>query len=121
METVHQNGVCEFTFMSNVSYADLWYEVLFDVLFNGPDGRQVTVPGFWTGGNIFKVRFSSPQVGAYTYQTICSDPTNADLHDRAGRANRCRRYRDPQPRPRACPLSQTRAGGSGGTPGDRGG
>ena len=52
------------------------FDIHFDVIFRGPDGRTVTVPGFYDGngtggenGNVWKVRFSADKVGRWTYKT----------------------------------------------------
>ncbi len=38
------------------------------------DDQLITVPGFWDGGNTFKVRFSPPTLGRWTYKTASSQP-----------------------------------------------
>jgi hypothetical protein len=65
-------------------YADPFNEVELDVVFSGPEGATQRVPAFWAGGGVWRVRFATPQLGTYRYQTICSDADNADLHGQAG-------------------------------------
>jgi hypothetical protein len=84
MATFHQNEVFECSFTSSTTYADPFHEVNFEIVFTAPEGSEITVPGFWAGGNDFKARFSSPQVGVFAYRTVCSDVGNVDLHDRRG-------------------------------------
>jgi hypothetical protein len=84
MATIHQNRIFECSFTSSKSYRDPFQEVDFDVVFSGPGGNEITIPGFWAGDATFKARFSSARTGEYTYRTVCSDPGNADLHDRRG-------------------------------------
>jgi hypothetical protein len=36
-------------------------------------GRSITVPGFWDGGKIWKVRFAPPCAGVWKYETISVD------------------------------------------------
>ena len=55
-----------------------------DVTFTAPDGKTVRVPAFWAGGDVWKVRYASPQVGAHSYRTTCSDPDDAGLNGRVG-------------------------------------
>ena len=37
--------------------------------FSGPDGTRITVPGFYTGGNIWKIRFSPTKPGRWSMIT----------------------------------------------------
>ena len=50
------------------------------------NGRTLTVPGFWDGGNGFRFRFVCPEKGVWTFRTVCSDRENAALHERRGTA-----------------------------------
>ncbi|MBP6963745.1 MAG: DUF4038 domain-containing protein [Armatimonadetes bacterium] len=52
-------------------------DVEMDVIFVGPSG-EFPVPAFRAGGNAFRVRFSSPNPGRYTYRTICSSDVGLD-------------------------------------------
>jgi hypothetical protein len=54
-----------------------------DVVFHGPSGDH-RVPAFWAGGNEWRVRFAAPLPGRYQYSTVCSDPSDAGLHNRTG-------------------------------------
>ncbi len=62
------------------SYTDPFNDVEVDVAFTDECGRETRVPAFWAGDSIWRVRFSSPELGTYTYRTICSDESNPDLH-----------------------------------------
>jgi hypothetical protein len=42
------------------------------------------VPAFWGGGSDWRVRFSTPEPGAYAYRTVCSNPADAGLHNQTG-------------------------------------
>jgi hypothetical protein len=66
-------------------YSSCFDDVFVDFIFQGPDKSQLKVPAFWDGGNVWKVRFSLPKTGIWTYQSICSDITNADLHGKTGK------------------------------------
>ncbi len=48
-------------------------QVKLDGLFMAPDGRQVTVPGFWDGEIAWRVRFTPWQEGVWRYQLTVSD------------------------------------------------
>ena len=37
-------------------------------------GQSITVPGFWDGGDTFKIRFSPPAVGRWTFKTASDRP-----------------------------------------------
>src|ERR1700730_15583136 len=38
--------------------------------FTGPDGTRITVPGFYAGGNIWKIRFSATKPGRWSMTTV---------------------------------------------------
>jgi hypothetical protein len=38
--------------------------------FTGPDGTHITVPGFYAGGNVWKIRFSAPRPGRWSMTTV---------------------------------------------------
>jgi hypothetical protein len=46
----------------------------------GDAGVRRTIPAFWAGKNIWRVRFSSPVPGEYTLTTHCSNPADTGLH-----------------------------------------
>lgn len=83
MISVPQNHVAEWTFTSAKKYNDPFNEIEVDVEFTGPDGGR-KVPAFWAGGDTWRVRFASPEVGAYRFKTVCSDTSNAGLHGQEG-------------------------------------
>jgi CubicO group peptidase (beta-lactamase class C family) len=64
------------------------FPVRLDVVFAGPNSSRYRVPGFYDGdgkegenGNVWKVRFSADQVGAWEYTTESSDK---DLNGKRG-------------------------------------
>lgn len=79
-----QNCPIEWGYVSGKSYADPFNEVELDLRLTAPDGTTLTVPAFWSGEQTWRVRFAPRQVGSYRYQTVCTDPTNPDLHDQQG-------------------------------------
>jgi hypothetical protein len=70
----------EITFRAARSYADPFNEVMLDATFIDPRGRQFRVPGFWAGGDVWKVRYASPVVGTHTFHSECSEARDAGLH-----------------------------------------
>ena len=55
--------------------------VYMDVDFRSPDGRIISVPGFWDGGQTWRVRFAPTQVGNWSWSSRSDD---AELHDQTG-------------------------------------
>lgn len=84
MYHVVQNCVLEFSLCSEKFYQDPFNQVELDVVFEGSDNSKRIVPAFWAGENLWKVRFSSPTIGTYSYSTICSDKENLSLHNQRG-------------------------------------
>ncbi len=71
-------------------YADPFNEVELDlILTNGK--TTLTIPGFWDGVDLWKVRFACTEAGVWTYTTKCSDTSNTDLHNVTG-ALVCKEY-----------------------------
>ena len=61
------------------TYADPYKDVDVDLLLtNGT--VTYTIPGFWDGNNVWRVRFVCPTAGQWTYETVCTDTTDAGLH-----------------------------------------
>ncbi|MBO9608414.1 MAG: DUF4038 domain-containing protein [Paenibacillaceae bacterium] len=85
MANVGQNQVVEWQYQSGKTvYADPFHEISLRAIVTAPDGRERTVPAFWGGGQTWRFRYSSAQVGTHRYRTVCSDPGNQDLHGREG-------------------------------------
>src|SRR5205085_2823828 len=80
------------TFTAQQKHPDPFNTIELDVTFTAPDGKAVRVPAFWAGGAVWRVRYSSPQVGTHTYRTRCSDPGDRGLHGLEGQV-RVRPYR----------------------------
>ena len=79
-----QNDVVEIIFQSGKEYQDAFNDVELDVVFTSTDGSERSVPAFWSGDHIWRVRWSCHVIGTYRYCTICSDDRNADLHGQEG-------------------------------------
>lgn len=80
----------ELSVESEKTYADPFGDVTLDLLLYG-NGTLYTVPGFWDGGNTWRVRFVCPAAGTWQCRTVCSDETNAALHGRTAEVN-CTEY-----------------------------
>ena len=74
------NGVVEILFRSLTGYQDPYNDVTLDAVFRGPDGYVATIPCFWDGDNLWKVRFSPPAQGEYSFETACSNADDSGLH-----------------------------------------
>lgn len=82
-----QNQVIEISFISTEKYKDPFKEVELDVVFTNPNGNRITVPAFWSGKDIWKVRYSSPLEGCHKFITRCSDQNNENLNNSSGVIN----------------------------------
>ena len=80
MRYVAQNMVTEWSYTSGKAYEDPFADVSLDVQFTDPNGVERKVPAFWAGGQTWRVRYASAQVGLHRYVSVCSDRDNVDLH-----------------------------------------
>lgn len=78
------NAPIEFSFTAGEKYRDIFNEIEVDVLFTGSAGEKWRVPAFWEGENTFRVRFSAPTPGRYTYRTVCTNSDDRGLHNQTG-------------------------------------
>ncbi len=69
----------EMTLALDASYENPYdaRQVRLDGLFTGPNGAQMTIPGFWDGQSAWKVRFTPPQAGTWTYALTLTDKRGA--------------------------------------------
>lgn len=86
-----ENTVCEqwkeidIAFTSEKEYINPYTDVEFWVEFTNDSGEKLIRPGFWDGGNSFKVRFASPDSsGIWQWTSFSSDTTNVGLHGKTG-------------------------------------
>ena len=79
-----QHEASEWGYRSGKQYHDPFNEIELDVEVRGPSGKVWRVPAYWAGGDDWRVRFAAPEAGSYTFQTVCSDSSNPDLHGQAG-------------------------------------
>jgi hypothetical protein len=82
--SVEQNRMVELKFVSAQTYADPFNTVQLDAIVTEPDGTQLRVPGFWAGGEEWRVRYASGKVGQHACRTECSDADNEGLHGATG-------------------------------------
>ncbi len=72
-------------FTSHVTYQNPLYEVdAFYAEFISPSNKKKKIHGFWDGGMNWYIRFMPDELGNWQYQTSCSDPANAGLHQQMG-------------------------------------
>jgi len=74
----------EWSYASGKAYRDPFSDLELSVVFTDPQGADHKVPAFWAGDQAWRIRYSPAVSGRYTYRTVCSDASNADLHDRRG-------------------------------------
>ncbi len=75
---------------SSKEYKDPVMDVDVDLILT--DGNVTyTVPGFWDGGNVWRVRFMCPTAGTWTYTTKCTDTSDTGLHGQTSTVE-CKAY-----------------------------
>lgn len=75
----------EIQLKSHSDYENPLYDVQdYHALLTAPSGRTKRINGFWDGGRNWMVRFMPDEKGIWSYQTFCSDTTNAGLHGLTG-------------------------------------
>ena len=80
----------ELTFESEKVYPDPFNDVDIDLYLYG-NGKKYTIPGFWYGDNVWKIRFACPEEGEWYFETVCTDEENTSLHGKTGKVN-CKKY-----------------------------
>jgi len=81
---VDQWNVAEITLTSTKSYADPFKDVEISAIFLGPDQTIITRPGYWDGGNKWKIRFAPTKQGNWSYIVTASDISDTGLHLQTG-------------------------------------
>ena len=85
MLEIMKNHVIELEYLSKCrTYPDPFDQVEFGAQITDPDGKEAYFPGFWAGGDRWKIRYSSDKTGVHKFRTICSDKENKDLSDKCG-------------------------------------
>lgn len=80
----------EISYESEKKYADPFNDADVDLILAG-NGVKYTIPGFWDGGNTWKIRFACPSEGEWLFKTVCTDEENASLNGRTGKVI-CKEY-----------------------------
>ena len=81
---VKRNAVCEWGYTSAQMHPDPFNEIEVDVVFSSPEEEVFKVPAYWAGGQEWRIRFAAPTAGTYTYESVCSDPSDQGLHGQSG-------------------------------------
>lgn len=74
-------SVYETSFTSSGGSQNPYLDLSASVTFRAPNGQQLTIPMFWDGDRVWRVRFSPNQVGTWTYTTSSAD---SGLNGRSG-------------------------------------
>jgi len=80
---VLQHCVTEWSFSSGKAYSDPFNEIEMDVIFKASGGVEERIPAFWAGDQSWRVRYAPKSTRQYSWSTVCSDTSNADLHENA--------------------------------------
>lgn len=78
------NKMVEITLTATSTYADPFNEVTLDAVFMDPNGRELTVPAFWAGGKVWKVRYASSVLGTHRFRSACSERSDKGLEGITG-------------------------------------
>ena len=76
------------------SYPEPFYDVDVLATFTGPGGVIITRPGFWDGGNKWKIRFAPTVAGEWSYTISSNDTSDVGLNGLAGKV-KCDPYTGP--------------------------
>ncbi len=78
------NVPVELSFTAATTYDDPFNTVSVDLMVTTPSGKQLKVPMFWAGKNVWKARYASAETGMHRWQTVCNDIDDAGLHGVTG-------------------------------------
>ncbi|MBP5662161.1 MAG: DUF4038 domain-containing protein, partial [Clostridia bacterium] len=74
----------EIVLLSSKTYNDPYRDVDVSLVLT-KGSTTLTVPGFWDGGNVWRVRFACPSAGEWSYKTVCTNTADKGLHNRTGK------------------------------------
>jgi hypothetical protein len=80
LNAVCRNQAAEWSLNSARAYRDPYNEVKVWALITEPSGKTRRTPFFWGGGDLWRIRYSSPETGVHHITTECSDAGNEGLH-----------------------------------------
>ena len=69
---IEKYEIFEVTLYTNNFYSNPYEQVWLETTFIGPSETK-TIPGFWDGGNTWKIRFSPDSTGEWSYTTSSND------------------------------------------------
>lgn len=73
--------VFEVSFKASGNYLNPYVDTSVTVNFVTPSGKDISINGFWDGGNVWKVRLAPNEIGIWTFSTSSSD---SGLNDNTG-------------------------------------
>lgn len=79
--------VVELAFNTQATYSNPFTDVTVSCQFIGPAGERLIISGFYDGNGVWRVRFAPTAVGAWSYQTASTNPTDHGLHSISGQLN----------------------------------
>lgn len=82
--TVPQWRQWETVFSSICMYENPFQEAVLEIVLTAPSGKEHRIDGFWDGDLTWRARFMPGEIGTWSYETRCSDVTNAGLDDQRG-------------------------------------
>lgn len=103
MRYATQNCPIEWSYTSGKQYDDPFNAVEVNLHLSDPEGREVVVPAYWAGDQTWRVRFAPRRPGRHTIRTVCTDPSNPDLHGQTDEVD-VEEYRGTNPLFRHGPL-----------------
>jgi hypothetical protein len=65
-------------------YANPVQDVAVSCVFTDKTGKTVTIPGFWNGGNSYRIRYAFQIPGSYSYSVGCNNPLDSGLNGKTG-------------------------------------
>lgn len=69
----------ELEFKSAHTYEHPDTDVNITAVFTSHSGTTIVLPGFWDGGDIWRVRFAPTELGSWTWEVTSTDPSNVGL------------------------------------------
>jgi hypothetical protein len=76
LRQIPYRSVGEWSFESETVYSEPFVDLVLDATFVAPSGRTLSMPAFYDGGGVWRVRFSPDEVGRWQYRVAArpADP-----------------------------------------------
>ena len=71
----------EATMVSSAKHDNPYTDVILEADLRSPDGKRMTLPGYWDGNGTWRIRFAPTRVGTWSWRTRSNDP---ELHAQEG-------------------------------------